>query len=231
VLATFRVFRWDVRSSGVENLPTAGPAIVASNHVGYLDFAFLGAAAWERRRLVRFMALQEAFRHRAFGPLLRGMRHIPVDRGGDSAASFDLAARALRAGEVIGLHPEGKVSSSFVVMPGKSGAARLAIETGAPLIPAAVWGSQRILAPGRRPRFPRRVAVVTWFGDPIPVAEGPDPGELTATLMERIGALVDGIGAGYPQHPRGPSDRWWVPAHLGGTAPAAAGPDAGSGPR
>jgi 1-acyl-sn-glycerol-3-phosphate acyltransferase len=169
------------------------------------------------------MAMREVFDHRVSGPLVRWMRHIRVDRDGDAAASMHAALDALRAGEVIGLHPEGGMSWSFVPMAGKSGAARLAIESGAPLIPAAVWGSHRILPHDkRRPRLPRGVAVSVRFGPPIPVGPGAEPGEVTTTLMARIGELVEGALADYPQTPRGQADRWWVPAHLGGTAPTEA---------
>ncbi len=217
-----RLLRWEIRTSGEEHLPTEGRAIIASNHVAHLDFVFLGVAARERGRLVRFMAMREVFDHRIAGPLVRGMRHIRVDRDGDAAASLDRAATALRHGEVVGLHPEGRMSRSLVPSPGKSGAARLAIETGAPLFPAAVWGSQRILARGRRPRYPRGVSVVVAFGPPVPVAQDADATELTALLMARIGELVDRAVAEYPQAPSGDADRWWLPSHLGGTAPTVA---------
>jgi 1-acyl-sn-glycerol-3-phosphate acyltransferase len=221
-LAVIRLLRWDVRTSGEGFVPVEGPGIIASNHIGHLDFVFLGIAARERGRLVRFMAMREVFDHRVSGPLVRWMRHIRVDRDGDAAASVGSALAALRAGEVIGLHPEGAMSWSFVPMPGKSGAARVAMESGAPLIPAAIWGSQRILPHGRRPRYPRGVAVVVRFGAPISVPPDADPGEVTASLMARIGELVDQAMAEYPQTPRGEADRWWVPARMGGTAPTEA---------
>jgi 1-acyl-sn-glycerol-3-phosphate acyltransferase len=219
-LAVFRVMDWDVRTTGSEHIPRSGPAIIAANHVGYLDFTFLGLGGHRRGRFVRFMAMQSAFEHWLGGPLLRGMKHIPVDREGDARASLHRAAAALRRGEVVGIHPEGAMSRSFVPAPGKTGAARLAIETGAPLIPAAVWGSQRILAPGRRRKWPRHVVVTVSFGEGEPCPPGADAEAVTADLMERIGGLVAAAAAAYPQHPRVASDRWWVPAHLGGTAPS-----------
>jgi 1-acyl-sn-glycerol-3-phosphate acyltransferase len=218
-LAGFRIMRWDIRTSGLEHIPARGPAIIAANHIGYLDFAFLGLGAHRRGRLVRFMAMKEAFGHWLGGPLLRGMRHIPVDREGDAKASLGLALGALRGGEIVGIHPEGGMSRSFVPAPGKSGAARLAIESGAPLVPAAVWGSQRIMAAGRKERWPRDVVVSVSFGEPVEAPSGSDAQEVTASLMDRIRTLVDRAARTYPQRPRGPADRWWVPAHLGGTAP------------
>jgi 1-acyl-sn-glycerol-3-phosphate acyltransferase len=218
-LAGFWLMRWDIRTTGLEFIPTRGPAIIAANHIGYLDFAFLGMGAHRRGRLVRFMAMKEAFGHWLGGPLLRGMRHIPVDREGDAKDSLRLALRALGSGEVVGIHPEGGMSRSFVPAPGKSGAARLAMESGAPLVPAAVWGSQRILAVGQARKWPRDVVVTVSFGEPVEAAAGSDAQEITASLMDRIRAQVDRAARTYPQRPRGPADRWWVPAHLGGTAP------------
>jgi 1-acyl-sn-glycerol-3-phosphate acyltransferase len=211
--------RWDVRTTGLEHIPTSGPAVIAANHVGYLDFVFLGMGAHRRGRLVRFMAMKEAFGHWLGGPLLRNMRHIPVDREVDPKASLDAAVKALRTGEIVGIHPEGGMSRSFVPAPGKSGAARMAIDSGAPLVPAAVWGSQRILAAGRKRRWPRDIVITVSFGKPVESGPGADPLEVTAALMEDIGRQVDAASRSYPQHPSGPADRWWLPAHLGGTAP------------
>jgi 1-acyl-sn-glycerol-3-phosphate acyltransferase len=216
-LATFRVMAWDVRTTGTENIPRRGPAVIASNHIGYLDFAFLGLGAHRRGRLVRFMAMKEAFGHWLGGPLLRGMGHIPVDREGDARASLHLALRALQGGEVVGIHPEGGMSPSFVPAPGKTGAARLAIKGGVPLIPAAVWGSQRILPPGRHSKWPRGVVVTVSFGEPIERCD--DPHVVTAALMDRIGEQVERAAEQYPQGPKNREERWWLPAHLGGTAP------------
>jgi 1-acyl-sn-glycerol-3-phosphate acyltransferase len=218
-LATFRVMRWDVRTNGIEHIPVRGPAIIAANHVGFLDFVFIGMGAYRRGRLVRFMAMKEAFGHWLGGPMLRGMRHIPVDREIDPKASIELAVRALRSGEVVGIHPEGGMSRSFVPAPGKSGAARMAIESGAPLIPTAVWGSQRIMSAGQRRKWPRDVVVTVSFGEPVASGREADVAAVTAELMDDIGDQVDLASRTYPQQPRGPADRWWVPAHLGGTAP------------
>ncbi len=217
-LGTFRVMRWDVRPTGLRNIPDPGPAIVASNHIGYLDFAFIGEAAARRGRLIRFLARADAFEHWLGGPLLRAMRHIPVDREGNAAAALRAAEAALEAGEAVGIHPEGAMSRSFVPQPGKTGAARLALETGAPLVPSAVWGSQRIMAPGH-PKFPRDVVVTVDYGAPIHPEPGEDAAALTGRLMEAIRGMVQRATARYPQRPRDASDRWWLPAHVGGTAP------------
>jgi 1-acyl-sn-glycerol-3-phosphate acyltransferase len=217
-LVVFRLlrFRFDVRGS--EHLPAAGGAIICSNHVSYLDFTFLGLAALPQRRLVRFMAKASVFSHRFSGPFMRAMQHIPVDRRAGTAA-FEAAVRALEDGHVVGVFPEATISSSFMVKDLKAGAARMAIDAGVPVIPAAVWGGQRVATKGHPVDLARNVAVTVVLGEPLV----PAPGEKTQQLLRRIRAameaLVDEAQRSYPQQPSGPEDRWWLPAHLGGTAP------------
>ncbi len=217
--AAFTLMRWRVDVSGAANVPASGPAVIAANHVGYLDFAFIGYGALERDRKMRFMAKQEVFEHRLAGPLMRGMHHLPVDRFGGAVAAIDTAVAALAAGEVIGLHPEGTISRSFVPAPAKTGAARIALRAGAPLVPSAVWGSQRLLTKGRPPNWQRNVPITVSFGAPVPHGRDDDPADVTAELMRRITALVDDAATRYPDAPRDADDRWWLPAHLGGAAP------------
>jgi 1-acyl-sn-glycerol-3-phosphate acyltransferase len=217
-LVVFRLLRlrFDVRGS--EHLPTTGGAVICSNHVSYLDFTFLGLAALPRHRLVRFMAKVSVFHNRFSGPFMRAMHHIPVDRKA-GAAAFDLAVRALKDGEVVGVFPEATISSSFRVKELKGGAARMAIDAGVPVIPAAVWGGQRLFTKHHPIELKRGVAVTVVLGEPI----RPEPGEKTRQLLQRIRTameqLVDEAQRTYPQQPAGPDDLWWQPAHLGGTAP------------
>jgi 1-acyl-sn-glycerol-3-phosphate acyltransferase len=209
-------FRFDVRGS--EHVPSSGGAIICSNHVSFLDFTFLGLAALPRHRLVRFMAKSGVFEHWLAGPFMRAMRHIPVDRKA-GAAAFESAVRALKDGEVVGVFPEATISRSFTVKELKAGAARMAIDAGVPVIPAAVWGGQRIATKGHGVQLRRRVPVTVILGEPL-VAE---PGEKVQSLLRRSRAameeLLDEAQRTYPDSPAGPEDRWWLPAHLGGTAP------------
>ena len=217
-LVVFRLlgFRFDVR--GAEHVPTAGGAVICSNHVSYLDFTFLGLAALPRHRLVRFMAKISVFHNRFSGPLMRAMHHIPVDRKA-GAAAFDLAVRALKDGEVIGVFPEATISSSFRVKELKAGAARMALDAGVPVLPTAVWGGQRLFTKHHPIELRRGVAVTVLLGEPI----RPEPGEEPRRLLQRIRTameeLLDEAQRTYPQQPSGPDDLWWQPAHLGGTAP------------
>ncbi|KAF4409708.1 MULTISPECIES: 1-acyl-sn-glycerol-3-phosphate acyltransferase [Streptomyces] len=212
--------RFDIQ--GTEHIPRRGGAVLVSNHIGYLDFVFAGLTARPAKRLVRFMAKESVFRHKVSGPLMRAMKHIPVDRAqGEHAYSH--ALRALRSGEIIGVFPEATISQSFTLKNFKSGAARLAQEAGVPLLPMALWGTQRLWTKGR-PRNLGRSHI------PITVRVGremaADPEEPTVSVTERVRArvqeLLESAQRAYPVRPKGPDDTWWVPAHLGGTAPTPA---------
>src|SRR5215470_5135679 len=101
----FRVLDLRITVDGSHHVPTSGGAVIACNHISYLDFIFCGFGALPARRLVRFMAKKSVFDHRVSGPLMRGMHHIPVDRS-SGAASYQDSLRALRTGEVVGVFPE-----------------------------------------------------------------------------------------------------------------------------
>ena len=217
-LALFKVMAWRIETSGVHHIPTEGPAVIATNHVGYLDFVFVGYGARASKRLVRFMAKKEVFDHKVSGPLMRGMKHIPVDRYGTAAEAIDAAVTSLKGGEIVGMFPEGTISRSFVPRAGKTGAARMAMAAGAPLIPGAVWGSQRILTKGRPKNFERRLPITVSYGAPIPYTPVDDPIDVTTRLMESITELTDKAQRSYPESPKA-GDEWWQPAHLGGAAP------------
>jgi 1-acyl-sn-glycerol-3-phosphate acyltransferase len=221
-LATFKVQGWDVRVTGTEHVPDTGPAIIATNHIGYLDFIFAGYGVLQApgRRLVRFAAKKETFDHPVSGPLMRAMRHVPVDRGGRASEAIEIATQLLREGELVGMFPEATISRSFVPLPGKTGTVRMAQDAGVPIVPGAVWGSQRLFTKGRPRRLGQRDVVITVdLGAPMTVAPDANPQVATDELMGRIGGLVDTAQRRYPQQPTAGEDPWWVPAHLGGTAP------------
>ncbi|WP_033437609.1 lysophospholipid acyltransferase family protein [Saccharothrix sp. NRRL B-16314] len=205
----FRVLDMRITVEGADHVPATGGAVLASNHVSYLDFIFAGYGAQPARRMVRFMAKHEVFKHRVSGPLMRGMHHIPVDRAAGQA-SYQQALDALRAGEVVGIFPEATISRSFTVKEVKSGAVRLAAEAGVPLLPTAVWGTQRLWTKGRPKSLTQRhVPITIIVGEPVePTTD--------AALRERMQELLDSAQARYADPGEG---QWWQPAHLGGTAP------------
>ncbi|MFF4749564.1 lysophospholipid acyltransferase family protein [Streptomyces sp. NPDC002514] len=212
---------WDLRidCKGSENIPRSGGAVLVSNHISYLDFIFNGLAALPQKRLVRFMAKESVFRHRVSGPLMRGMKHIPVDRGQGEAA-YEHALDSLRSGEVVGVFPEATISQSFTLKSFKSGAARLAQEAGVPLIPMAVWGTQRLWTKGHPRNFRRsHLPVTVRVGETVEAPRDQYAGAITRRLRGRVQDLLDSAQRAYPGGPKGTHDYWWLPAHLGGTAP------------
>ncbi len=201
---------------GEANVPRTGGAILAINHIGYLDFALAGTAALPANRYVRFMAKKEIFDHKISGPLMRGMHHISVDRESGSS-SFVAALRALRAGEIVGIFPEGTISRSFELAEMKTGAVRLAMGAHVPIIPTIVWGSQRIMTKKRKPDFKRnKFPITVAFGEPFIVTKGEDVDAAEAELKRRLSVLLSKVQAEYPDSHEG---QWWAPVRLGGTAP------------
>jgi 1-acyl-sn-glycerol-3-phosphate acyltransferase len=213
----FRVLDLKLDVRGAEHIPATGGAVLACTHVSYLDFVFCGLAGLPAKRKTRFMAKQQVFANRIAGPLMRGMHHIPVDRAAGQA-SYQAAVAALRAGEVVGVFPEATISQSFTVKPIKTGAVRMAEEAGVPIIPVAVWGSQRLWTKGRPKNLTQRhVPVLISVGEPFQPSAQDDVDAQTADLRARMSALLDATQRDYPEKPG--DDPFWLPAHLGGTAP------------
>ena len=203
--------------TGDVNIPRKGGAILAINHIGYLDFALSGTAALPVNRYVRFMAKKEIFDHKIAGPLMRGMHHISVDRANGSA-SFVAALRALRSGEIIGIFPEATISTSFEIKELKSGVIRLAMGAGVPVIPTIVWGSQRIWTKGVKKDLRRKkVPIYVTFGTPMFFEKGADVEAGEKLLRETLLELLHEVQGKYPDNHVG---QRWAPLRLGGTAPA-----------
>ena len=201
---------------GDEHIPSTGGAVIASNHISYLDFALIGTPAAPKNRYIRFMAKKEIFDNKLAGPLMRGMKHISVDREKGSS-SLVAAMRALRAGEIIGIFPEATISLSWEVKELKSGAVRLAQGAGVPIIPVALWGSQRILTKGKKPNLKRKkIPIYIAYGEPYMISKEADVIEEETLLREKISELLHLVQENYPDSPKG---EWWGPKRLGGTAP------------
>ena len=218
-LGLFRALDFRITLEGAQHIPATGGAVIAANHVSYFDFMLVGYAALPHR-LVRFMAKKSVFDHKVSGPLMRGMHHIPVDRKA-GASAYAAAVRALHDGELIGVFPEATISQAFTPIPMKSGAARMAIDAGAPIVPVVTWGAHRLWTKGRKPRMQRHVPVTIRVGEPLLPADGEDATALTARLAETLTRMIDEVQRAYPERPT-PGQEWWLPAHLGGTAPTLA---------
>ncbi len=202
---------------GVENIPREGGAVLSINHIGYLDFALAGTAALPAGRYVRFMAKKEIFDNKLAGPLMRGMHHICVDRS-SGTASFVAALRALRSGEIIGIFPEGTISVSFEIKELKTGAVRLAMGAGVPVIPTIVWGSQRIWTKKvKRDLRRNKVPITVAFGAPLYFDKQSDVEAGEKLLRETMIAMLHEVQEKYPDSHQG---QRWAPVRLGGIAPA-----------
>lgn len=202
---------------GTENIPRTGGAVMAINHTGYMDFTYAGYAAIPAHRLVRFMAKDEVFRHPVSGPLMRGMHHIPVDRGA-GAASFREAVRVLKEGEIVGVFPEATISRSFELKDFKSGTVRMAALAGVPILPTVIWGSQRVWTKDHPKRLGRtKIPITVSVGEPIEVSRRDDHELVTKQLIDRMTELLHAAQSEYP--PLTGDDLAFLPARLGGTAP------------
>ena len=149
---------------------------------------------------------------------MRGMHHLPVNRDA-GAESFRVALEAARSGEVVGIFPEATISRSFELKEFKSGAPRLAMDAGVPLIPVVLWGTQRMMTKGRPRDFSRGKAISITVWTPIEVPQGSDTEAVNTDLHAVMAGMLDDAVSRYPQQPAGPDDTWWMPARRGGTAP------------
>jgi 1-acyl-sn-glycerol-3-phosphate acyltransferase len=204
--------RWGLRWTieGAHYIPTTGPAILASNHVSYLDPLTLAWVADRRGRHVRYLAKAELFDKRGLGPLLRAAHQIPVRRGrADAADALKTAVDALERGECVGVFPEGTISQDLEPMVAKSGTARLATRAGVAITPVGLWGTHRILTKGRRPHWQWGIDQIAVVGEPIE----PEPHEHVKHTTDRMmAAIVECVARArelYPGRGAGEIPWWW----------------------
>ncbi len=212
------------RVVGAHHVPPEGPVLLVANHVSFPDFLFIGRALLEQRRYVRFMCRHDIWSNPVAGRAMTAMRHIPVDRDAPAAA-YLAARRLLGEGEAVCVFPEAGISAAYVVRAMMPGAAALARESGAPVVPVTIWGSQRIWAQKRdaletlpKPDLTRGRLVDVRFGPPRVV---PPDADLTLTTRGLGEELFQGVEAlqRLPEHRPRPGERArWYPAHLGGHA-------------
>jgi 1-acyl-sn-glycerol-3-phosphate acyltransferase len=213
--AWFKAMDFRFVVTGQENVPRTGGAVLAINHVSYVDFIMAGYGAVDAKRLVRFMAKKEAFDHPVSGPLMRSMHHISVDRS-DGQGSYDDAVRYLRDGEVVGVFPEATISRSFLVKELKTGAVRMAADADVPLIPLVLWGTQRLITKDHPRDLSRHKTISVTVGRPM------DPHgnavERTKELHAVMSSMLDTAIRSYPAEEQ-PAGSWWLPTSYGGSAP------------
>lgn len=199
---------------GLENIPAEGGVLLAVNHTSYVDFLEAGLAARRAGRWARYMLKAELKKIRIMAFLIKHCGAIGVDRE-HGAESYHEAVAALESGEAVIVYPEATISRSFELKEFKSGAARMSLEAGVPIVPLIVWGTQRIWSKGTQRRIGRhRFPVVVEVGAPL-LPDGDDPVALTARLRTAMGETLALAQRGFPA----PAGEDWVPARLGGGAP------------
>jgi putative phosphoserine phosphatase/1-acylglycerol-3-phosphate O-acyltransferase len=191
----FPYARFDI--AGIDHIPDRGAAIVVANHRSYFDTAAVGMTVLRSGRAVRFLGKKEVFDAPVIGPLASALGGIRVDRGSGSGTPLREAERALAAGDVVALMPQGTIprGEEFFepVLKGRPGAARLAAATGAPVIPIGVWGTEKVWPRSARVpnvtnvRHPPMVRV--RVGRPVSGLTG-EVGADTERIMEAIMALL-----------------------------------------
>ena len=209
--------------TGEENLPTEGGFLLVSNHLSNVDPLCLCWYFMKRNTAVRFLAKKSMFSVPVFGWIIKGMGLIPVNRDSNPSAVLAPTREALKAGEVVGIYPEGTLTRDPDQWPMefKSGAARLALDTGVTVIPLSQWGPQDIMAPynakGMDMRPGRRISY--HFGAPVDLSDliGPAGSEdhdvVNAATARILQAVREGVGQlrGLPV-----PDTVWDPATQAG---------------
>jgi 1-acyl-sn-glycerol-3-phosphate acyltransferase len=197
---------WPQRVEGAHHVPRRGPVILAANHLALIDPLFIGAAC---PRQVRFIAKQELFDDttlpkRALTALLRSFGQLAVDRrpGQSAQEAMDNSLAVLESGEVFGIFPEGTRSPDGRLYRGQTGLAWLALTSGAPVVPVALAGTERILPPGRRVPSLNRVGV--RFGAPVDLSPWKGQAHKARPRREATDAIMAAIAglSGQEQVPR-----------------------------
>ena len=201
---------------GMDNIPADGGAVIAMNHISYIDYLPAGLASRQRRRRIRYMLKAEALEHGAVDFIIKHTDCIPVDRTA-GAGAYAEAVRRLRAGQLVGVFPEATISRSFELKEFKTGGVRMALEAQVPIVPVILWGAQRMWTKDHPKNLGRNK--IPWFiraGEPLPPRG--TMAELDAELRASMTAILHEVQEQYP-HPAG---AWWVPHRLGGGAPTPA---------
>jgi 1-acyl-sn-glycerol-3-phosphate acyltransferase len=201
---------WTKRTwTGMENLPSTGGVIVVPNHVSHFDPLVVGHYLYGSGRWPRFLGKASLWRIPVLGGFLRKVQQIPVERGSvEAVKSLEVLIDAIRQGGLVVIYPEGTTTREPDLWPmrGKTGAARLALVTGAPVVPVANWGAERIFDPRTsrlniRPRTP----VTVTAGRPIDLSRwsGATPNravldEMTEAIMQDISALLGEVRGEQP---------------------------------
>jgi len=206
---------------GEENVPEDGPVVLPPHHNSELDPLIMAIAVFRLGRAPRFFAKESLFKIPVFGWAMKRAGMIPISRSNSSVAAketLDMARTVVERGDAVVVYPEGTLTRDPDLWPmrGKTGAARLALAGGIPLIPAAHWGVQEILPRYGKFRFwPLRKQVRVVFGAPLDLSgsrdlaqQSTEQARVTGVLMDEIARLLGGLRGQTP-----PPERWNPAAH------------------
>lgn len=200
---------FDWTFEGLEHIPRSGPALVAFNHIAYLDALAAAYAVDVTGRRPRFLAKSELFQDKRIAWVLKGAKQIEVRRGTkDAPMALDHALRALDEGEVIVVFPEGTVTTDPELHPmeAKTGLARLALASGAPVVPGAIWGTQNVWPKGYAKNWRPGQDMLVRMGEPFRPTGDPNSIEDWKTagkeVMDRIAVLLAGLRPAVPDRRR-----------------------------
>ena len=178
-------------------LPAERGCVLVANHVSHLDPFTFAHFVYDNGRLPRFLAKSEVFTLPVAGRIISSAKQIPVYRKStDASHAFQAAVEAVRAGECVVVYPEGTITRDPGLWPmvGKSGAARIALATDAPVIPIAQWGAHEILPPyAARPHLVPRKTVTVKAGDPVDLDDLRGAPTTSATLREATDRIMTAI--------------------------------------
>ncbi len=195
--------------AGAENIPATGGFIAVANHVSEIDPLVVGEFLLDLGRPPRFLAKKELFRKPPMKWIVEGAKQIPVDRrSADASQALSAAVDALKAGECVLIYPEGSATRDPQLWPmrARTGVARLALLSGAPVVPIAQWGPQEILPyKARRPKLLPRRTMQVLAGPPVDLGDfagKPVTAELlraaTDRIMHAVADLLAGLRGGTP---------------------------------
>lgn len=185
-----------------DKIPATGGCIIVPNHVSHLDPLLTAYFVHDHGRIPRYLAKSGLFRTKGVGTILKSARQIPVERlSKDAVGAYDAAVQAVNDGECVVVYPEGTLTRDPDLWPmtGKSGAARIALATGAPVIPVGHWGVQDVLYPyATRPNLFPRKKVTMKAGDPVRLDDlraQPQTPQIVNQATDRIMSAITDIVA------------------------------------
>lgn len=182
-----------------EKIPATGGCLVVFNHISHADPLMAAHFVYDHGRLPHYLAKSTLFKNRLLGGFLRTVGQIPVERlTRNAVGAYDAAVASVRQGECVVVYPEGTLTRDPDLWPmaGKSGAARIALETGCPVIPVGQWGSQELLAPyAKKPDLFPRKRMIMKAGDPVDLSDLVGKSHNAAAVSEATTRIMDALTA------------------------------------